>query len=833
MACIYILKHEDGTESTFLDEAAFIAHVKKTGLLENSGKKGEPTFSTQSLIDVLRQDKFGEHNFDPKHLKSFQKGILDEFTRLEDEASHFYKIGNIIALVKGLGKGFDNIEAVKKNLKELGIGQEKLSDKTPIDVRYLLTGDKRYLPEGLELYHHEITANNIRTMNEIDALSRTMIMERTPIFLYITDKIIANLNEENMQYGNKIQELKDEISAFAQISAYKRIIAVKKAQTSTLRNSLIYDTENITKNIIDIVDEAKAILPNNQFLSFLLPVPAQIKMSKKTKKKNPRNRDLVNILEGRTRGKIEPEMIASLMDSFAELYNNNETRYHANALFDYLIVKDALMFKNRSFIKMLPTSMFQDLSQGTDIATKLMAANTIEELRRVANDLRNFKLEDQETKQIVSFLSGNDPLGGEIRDAIATGDSMRLKDALFQKVFGHKVNQFYNKYEAIYATDARFQRNVKTIRPFLRTGRSAGIPDSIKMGWTDSTKTKMGIDINIFTKKYKDLPDKTEEDRAKRSGLLNKDIIPALQAVGFGYNPMGEGKDIKHMMEFKKYIRVNNVPGFDKKQYLLFRLVKVNRNWDTFQYEHMTAAGDLVPRGDYARYEQVEEVGTPITTGAADLGTRPTKAELVKFLESQTPTKATTTPVQVSTGEQGKLFNEPSKIVKDHAMSYKMPASENIWGRDTTTLAEAEAGTRTATTRSFALGAVGDIITFEKRPQKYKITAVEQLTEPKVQSREWVENWSRKEGWTVEHFHKVLGGSTVHIGSWQTTFEKVDEAGTPTKTTPTPTPVETTPTSPAPQKMGGLGGIMIDDASLEEGFFDNITDMQADKALKC
>lgn len=113
--------------------------------------------------------------------------------------------------------------------------------------------------------------------------------------------------------------------------------------------------------------------------------------------------------------------------------------------------------------------------------------------------------------------------------------------------------------------------------------------------------------------------------------------------------------------------------------------------------------------------------------------------------------------------------------VKDHKMSYNMPANENLTGTDTTTLALVESGKRTATTRSFPLGKVGDIITFEGRNTKYKITNVEQLTEEKVNNPEWVKQWSEKEQWTTDHFYDVLGGKTVHIGSWQTSFEIVPD----------------------------------------------------------
>lgn len=120
---------------------------------------------------------------------------------------------------------------------------------------------------------------------------------------------------------------------------------------------------------------------------------------------------------------------------------------------------------------------------------------------------------------------------------------------------------------------------------------------------------------------------------------------------------------------------------------------------------------------------------------------------------------------------------------KDQAMSYKMPAGENLTGKDTTTLELAEQGLRTATTRSNPLGKVGDIVTFEGRPQKYRITALEQLTPEKVGDPMWIRDWSLKEQWTMDHFRDVLGGGTVHVGSWQTSFERVNEPKSTSKVT--------------------------------------------------
>ena len=115
-------------------------------------------------------------------------------------------------------------------------------------------------------------------------------------------------------------------------------------------------------------------------------------------------------------------------------------------------------------------------------------------------------------------------------------------------------------------------------------------------------------------------------------------------------------------------------------------------------------------------------------------------------------------------------------MAKDHSMLYTMQPSENLTGKLTTTLELCEKGIRTATTRSYRLGNIGDVITFNKRPQQYRITGAIQLNHRNTIDHVWINEWSKREQWTVEHFHKVFGGKTVHIGSWQTIFEKIPMA---------------------------------------------------------
>jgi hypothetical protein len=776
MACIYYLRIPGQEELRFDSKEAFMKHVRTNQLWEQMGN-GERKYerTTKDLADALRQAKFGENNFHPQVLREFQESLLDEFLRLESQSQFFYNIGAAVSLTKGLGKSFDHIDNVKKRLGDLGINTE-WNKEIPFDVRYLLTGDSKYLEDWNEdnkPYHHKITANNLRIVNEIDALSRTMFMERTPSFQYTAAKVVSNLKDNLL--NDKVEEIHDELAAFSQIAAYKQWIALNDKRTSTLRNSLIYDTAGNVPTIVDIVKDAIQIAPDNTFLQFVLPVSTTVKVGKKKQINKIINRDLINTIEGKTRGRLEPDLIASMMDSFTELYNNPTTKFHAKALFDYLIIKDGLMFKNKSFIKLLPTIMFKEMSEATGIATKLMAANSEGEFKALLKELNGLDIIDKEGNSVDYFTETERVT---FRDALKAKDLMKVRNMLFQKVFGFNYNDLYNKFESVYGTDVRNQFNLALIRTKVKIDpkKAAKSAEGISIAKVDDVNY---LNVTMFPEKLNSF----EKDTQERKDYF-KQVVEELEEAGFPLATETEeaADTTKRYLNFKKFVRVrevNNTVTEDffggivrgETTYTTYRLVSVERDKKVYSGASMTVDGEFIPRGTKAVYAPVKAVGTSNSTGVADVGTRPTKEEVVAALQSKIKGE-----VKKETPTQQKLFNVEQEKIKDHAMSYQMPASENIWGVNTTTLAEVESGRRTATTRSFALGKVGDIVTFEGRPQKYEIVAVEQLTKAKVESSEWKENWSKKEGWTVKHFDRVLGGSTVHIGSWQTTFRKVEES---------------------------------------------------------
>jgi hypothetical protein len=123
---------------------------------------------------------------------------------------------------------------------------------------------------------------------------------------------------------------------------------------------------------------------------------------------------------------------------------------------------------------------------------------------------------------------------------------------------------------------------------------------------------------------------------------------------------------------------------------------------------------------------------------------------------------------------------------KDNLMTFEMSAENNNTGKKTTTVAEAEAGRRTSTTRSKPLGKVGDVITFNKRPQHYRITSVYQIKKGDLQNPAALKKLSKMEGWTEKAIMNDMSRYFV-VGNWITQYERIE---TPRLKTDTVDPME-------------------------------------------
>jgi hypothetical protein len=649
MPCRYTFTLPNGTTETVEGEAAAAALIRKHSLWEGKARIERADFTTDTMAAMLRQSVFGEHNFSPENARAFQVQLLDEFMRMEAQSDYFFKLGPIVALTKGLGKNFEHIDKIKQNLEDLGVGGE-LPKGAPFDARYVITGDPAYLEGSQSGWFHNISANNVKIMREIDSLSKTMFMERTDAFRGTLNKVIANL--KSGLTGTKVQEIKDELSAFYQIAAYKKWMVNNHKATTTLRNTLIYEMPRTQPNIVEIVNEAIRLAPDNKFLSLILPVSTTVKIGGKLSR-HVIHRDLVNTIEGKTRGKLEPDVIAAMMDSFMELYNNPNTKFHAKALFDYLIVKDGLMFKNKSFIKLLPTIMFEEMSEATDMATKVLAAQTIDEYRVLIREFQQKRLVNPSGK-VTRIFSPEDVAALATYFAPDTQNFTAIRNLVYERVFGQNYDELYNSFENIYGRDVRYQFNLQFIKheTIKKRGTNTSIPvrgirfEAEKMEGIPENQWPLYMQVELMHPQLRGMAyGEPESDERKRWNEEFKTTLETLEDAGFAVSPLSNDEErdennnvtrrARTWFEFKKFIRIKQ-----GNEYFTYELVSVRRDdargeKTNYVGRFATAPGELVPRGNEATYRRVFPSGAGNATGVANLGYRPTRDESYLYLQDK------------------------------------------------------------------------------------------------------------------------------------------------------------------------------------------------------
>lgn len=295
--------------------------------------------------DNIKQDIISKYKLSPSedlnlNTKELEKNIIENnsnnikalevFLNLEKQGVYWQHLSKILALNKGLPSSFEDMENIKSAIKAFKIGEkEGLSDEAPFDVRNALHGTH--------------IMNNIKLFNEILDVSEQYFITQTPIFKELIDNISSAIRENISNKNEVFSNIKKDFLSYISINAYKHDL------NRPLNQSLLNGENNITVQLKNLIKENPE-LKDNKLIRFL-----SIDNSKN-----------IPILIANTRIKLTGNQIEELTDSFRELFNSPETNQFAKNLYEYLIIKDNLQFKNDSFIKFISPFMFKKMSDKLD-----------------------------------------------------------------------------------------------------------------------------------------------------------------------------------------------------------------------------------------------------------------------------------------------------------------------------------------------------------------------------------------------------------------------------------------------------------------------------------
>jgi hypothetical protein len=380
-------------------------------LLENYKKEAGEEYAKEELTDELLIDNIKNNGASAL----YQASVMEDFIGIINQSKYYASVAQVLKLTKGLGTSFEDYDKINDKIDQLGLRLkddddfelhvgEGMETPPPFDLRQVLMGYNE------NKTHHNFIAKYIKIADQINQISKGMFLERTAVF-----KRIENIVKDNLDVKPSLKEkfntdLKRDLISYLSLKAYRKFLAdTGRAGTlSTMTNALIYDEAAVAKgeqfsDIVDIIRAIREKLPNNYIAkNFLNVISTTVVNAKGEAAINSKNKDGINKLESNTWAKLSEYQIEKLRDSFIEIYqsdidfdgNGRNGRNMANALFNYLLVKDGGQFRSGSFIKFIPNFMFIDLLESTGKANDVLK-------------LDFNKKSDEEYKKIFG-LTGND-----------------------------------------------------------------------------------------------------------------------------------------------------------------------------------------------------------------------------------------------------------------------------------------------------------------------------------------------------------------------------------------------------------------------------------------
>jgi hypothetical protein len=615
------------------------------GLMRDIGEDYEPISLTDDiLIDNIKNN--GSN-------KLYQVAVLQNFMGIVDQSRQYASVAKILKLTKGLGTSFEEYDAIDDVIENLGLkvkdndAFEKFNGTfgAPIfDLRQVLMGYDENAP------HHTFIKNNIQIADQINQLSISMFLMRTPVFKRITEIVNANFKVRNIHKVKFKEELNKDLLSYLSIKAYIKYLIENGKQTrlETLHNGLIYDVAAQQKGegFLDIIDNVRLIrdkMPEN-FLAtkFLNAIPTSIVDAKGEKSFNPYNKDGINKLEVNTWAKLNEYQVEKLRDSFIEIYqsdidfNGKNGREMAQVFLNYLLVKDGGQFRSGSFLRFLPNFIFLDL------LTSAKKANEVMKLSRKADDVYNLEEE-------------------------------------YKKVFGASPLELYNDFMSNYVTHVangyyvgkKFIYNKGEFEPTGDPAADAFEPQSFTL-----SEDEKQIKINIFKgirerEKKKDMTEQEWlEEQSKIEWMDDFDYLLELEQqegeeVTEGIRVVNLKREKKkynetERLKFRKNMQFLEEKGFTKnkkgetefpyifkvkqegpfasdKYYVLKKVTKINPKEGKpniiLDSKNVIQKGELVASGVGAIYELVERVGSrkSFKAGGALFGEIPPTADLPRY----------------------------------------------------------------------------------------------------------------------------------------------------------------------------------------------------------
>lgn len=343
-------------------------------LKEEMGE-GEPVELTEALLKANIHEK-GTNAVS-------QYSVFNAFLKLQEQTKYFSYAAAVMKLTKGMPATHEagNTMEYKMNALQLFATDAEMEESAvPFDLRQVMTG------ANPKEDHNAVVANNIKKFLQVRELSKTLFLERVPMFQRQLQVIAGNLAIRGPEYQRFYKNIKWHWISCLSITAYLKALkdSGRMVRAFSLTNALIYDAEalKLSDQFMDAVDAVRSIREKrkgNYFINkFLNVLPTTVTKKDGKVVPNPFNETGINKVNVNTYAKLDAQQIERLQDSFLEIFQDKNTQMEAWTLFHYLLVKDGGQFRSGSFLQYVPPEMFEDLMEATKEVNQLLMKDSSE-----------------------------------------------------------------------------------------------------------------------------------------------------------------------------------------------------------------------------------------------------------------------------------------------------------------------------------------------------------------------------------------------------------------------------------------------------------------------
>ncbi len=388
------------------------------------------------------------------------KSALEELIKISGLVEVTSKMGAITSLTKGLPSSIVELNNLKRTIQELKTqGLISVSD----------------------LYNDTWRGTYVNIVNQLtDVLLPEVFISSTKPFVGMYTKLLDGMDIPVTPEITKIQnDISLNIVSYLTLQAYLHNALQTDGQlAATLSNSFVYPQPVIdgqsVQSIISVVQDLqkRESLADNFFLqNFVLLLSAD----------NSNNKTGMNLAQANTFRNLSSSQKIDLQTSFAQLYNTIETRKSAEAIINYIMVKDGLELGYASLLEAIsPYTLNTYLNQVNNVQKALNGKATFESVFGLSQAdlektlLDNYLLSTSSQEYVKTIYQGGPaqerrslPEGYSFKDGNLVFNTEENQEKSFAFVRLGNINEFGNIDYFLFTRDLASKKEVvyKRVQP--------------------------------------------------------------------------------------------------------------------------------------------------------------------------------------------------------------------------------------------------------------------------------------------------------------------------------------------------------------------------------